>query len=202
MFFGVLGVALFLCALFLSFRANDAGVDATNTSNGGQKILVISGRVTEVTDGDSLKIGAQKIRLWGLDAPEYKQQCKLGRTMIACGIQAKNILRDAIGGREITCVQKDVSYDRIVARCTVREDAEVDGGGAVDLARTVIAKGYAISEWKHSGAPYRNDEAAAQNAKRGIWATEFERPSQWRFCNMERHKNRRPKNCGAPYRPR
>ena len=28
-----------------------------------------------VTDGDSLKIDSQKIRLFGIDAPELKQQC-------------------------------------------------------------------------------------------------------------------------------
>ena len=37
----------------------------------------ISG-VPSVTDGDTLKIGPDRIRLHGIDAPESKQRCRTG----------------------------------------------------------------------------------------------------------------------------
>ena len=37
--------------------------------------LIISGKAV-ITDGDTLNISSNKIRLSGIDAPEIKQQCK------------------------------------------------------------------------------------------------------------------------------
>jgi len=42
------------------------------TSSGAAAELV--GRAT-VTDGDTLTVAKQRIRLWGIDAPESAQQC-------------------------------------------------------------------------------------------------------------------------------
>ena len=43
----------------------------------GEVVKVISGEKTEVRviDGDSIEINNKKIRLFGIDAPELKQEC-------------------------------------------------------------------------------------------------------------------------------
>lgn len=195
MFFGAIAIGLMLLALaYLSAKDEQLVPDAPPKA---EDVLVLTGTVDDVTDGDSLVLQGRKIRLWGLDAPEMLQFCQQGDAQVPCGRQARDILKELVRGQEIVCSKKDTSYDRIVARCVVKQN----GAESVDLAREVIAAGYAISEWKYSRAPYRNDEAVAQNAKLGIWDMVFERPSQWRFCNMDRHKDRRPKNCGTPYKP-
>ena len=40
-----------------------------------EEIKIISG-IAKVTDGDTIKIDGKKIRFFGIDAPEKKQQCR------------------------------------------------------------------------------------------------------------------------------
>ena len=42
------------------------------------------GAVT-VTDGDTLRLGAERVRLHGIDAPESKQTCRAGGETWRCG---------------------------------------------------------------------------------------------------------------------
>ena len=59
------------------------------------EIKFISSNIEEViiTDGDSLKIGKEKIRLSGIDAPEMKQICyDENDSPYACGHVAKKKL--------------------------------------------------------------------------------------------------------------
>ena len=44
----------------------------------------ISG-LPSVTDGDTLRLGAERIRLHGIDAPESAQRCRAGGKTWACG---------------------------------------------------------------------------------------------------------------------
>ena len=55
-----------ICLLFFFLTYNDV------RSN---QLTIISG-IAEVVDGDTIKINSNKIRLFGIDAPEKKQFCK------------------------------------------------------------------------------------------------------------------------------
>ena len=60
------------------------------------EIKFVSSNIEEViiTDGDSLKIGKEKIRLSGIDAPEMKQICyDETASPYACGHVAKKKIR-------------------------------------------------------------------------------------------------------------
>jgi len=47
----------------------------------------LSGIIDHFTDGDSFIMQGQKVRLWGIDAPEYYQNCldALGSEMVSAG---------------------------------------------------------------------------------------------------------------------
>lgn len=72
-----------------------------------------------VTDGDSIKINGERIRLHGIDAPEKKQMCKRGGQTWACGEAATEALRGIVEGRHaVTCKEIDRDrYGRIVGKC-------------------------------------------------------------------------------------
>lgn len=92
----------------------------------------ITGRAS-VTDGDSLAIHGQRIRLFGIDAPEHDQTCEAGGQRYRCGQQAALALDDHIAARPVTCEQRDVDrYGRIVATCTVAGE---------DLSAWMVAQG-------------------------------------------------------------
>ena len=60
--------------------------------------------VPRVVDGDTLAIGAIKVRLEGIDAPETDQVCLSSKgSRWACGIEARGRLATHIAGRVITC---------------------------------------------------------------------------------------------------
>ncbi len=86
-----------------------------------------------VVDGDTLRVAGERVRLFGIDAPESGQPCRDGGD---CGAQSKAHLEALIGGRDVTCVPEDVDrYGRVVATC------RVDGA---DLNRAMVRDGQAM----------------------------------------------------------
>ncbi len=98
--------------------------------------------IAKVVDGDSLEIGAARIRLFGVDAPEGRQFCTRDSTPWSCGTAAADKLRNLIGGEPIDCVQRDVDkYKRIVAVCKK---------GPTDLAAEMVKAGLALAYRQYS----------------------------------------------------
>ncbi len=123
--------------------------------------------VATVVDGDSLTLRGAKLRLEGIDAPEYLQICKSGAAPYPCGREARKHLEQLIAKREVDCKgwQND-KYGRLLARCSV---------GGQEINQQMVSSGWAVS---YGG--YFAEETAARTAKRGLWQGEFERPSKWR----------------------
>ena len=125
------------------------------------------GRPT-VNDGDSLAFGSLRVRLVGIDAPEYGQTCVLDGAEYGCGKRSREALVKAIGGQEVSCSGSEHDrYGRLLAVCMA---------GGVDLNRAQVEAGWAVSY----GVGYRAEEAKAKTAGAGIWAGKFERPQDWR----------------------
>ncbi len=129
-------------------------------------------------DGDTLNMNGQRIRLFGIDAPETDQTCAYRGRRVACGLQAGQALAWAVGNRRVQChvVSRD-GYDRIVAACRIELN-----GQAVDLAAWMVLNGAAVAETRHSER-YVGLQQLAQERKSGIWASEFEHPRVWRRRN-------------------
>lgn len=123
-----------------------------------------------VVDGDSLWVAGVEIRLYGIDAPEHSQTCVRGGRHWACGQEAGDALRRAVAGREVSCRARDRDrYGRTVAICLA---------AGLDLGAAMVKGGMAVSY----GA-YEADEREARDARRGIWASSFERPAAWRAAH-------------------
>ncbi len=137
----------------------------------GQAIASDFGGTAAAKDGDSLMVGTQEVRLFGIDAPEYKQTCSIRYSNWACGSDAASNLRGLVNGRSLQCsaVDRDV-YGRTVAICHL---------GAMDIGSEMVRRGLATV--LPNGASRYGDLEAASRAKRiGIWASTFEKPSEYR----------------------
>ena len=134
------------------------------------------GRV-RVLDGDSLDISGARIRLEGIDAPEWRQTCidPKGQTW-SCGQTAAQELRSYIGGRELTYARHGVDrYNRILATCSVSDGSDVNAW--------MIRQGWAVASG--DAGHYRSEQHAAEAAKRGIWSGTFLLPREWRRQHPE-----------------
>ena len=127
-----------------------------------------------VVDGDTLSIGSERVRLWGIDAPEMRQTCYRRDVAFECGREARRALLQIIRGRDVTCtpVARD-RYGRTVARCRAAGD---------DLGSEMARAGWALDYTRYSGGRYAADQTAAQQAQRGLWApgVTFTAPWEWR----------------------
>ena len=136
----------------------------------GAKIVAI--------DGDTLKAGnGAEYRIFGIDAPELGQTCNEanGKSWL-CGRAAKAKLTTLIKRGNVNCeARASDRFGRIVAVCSAE--------GIPDLGETLVRDGYAIDLGGAAGNPYREAQAEAEAAKRGIWRGTFERPSDWRQAN-------------------
>jgi endonuclease YncB( thermonuclease family) len=125
-----------------------------------------------VVDGDTIRIGTRRVRLYGIDAPEHAQSCAdaSGRHY-RCGDEAAAALTRLIGDARPDCAERDRDrYGRSVAVCRI---------GGRDLNRAMVAEGWAVAYSQYS-RDYERDEAAARQARRGVWQGSFERPDQYR----------------------
>jgi endonuclease YncB( thermonuclease family) len=135
------------------------------------RVAVTPGNV-DIIDGDSFRRGEVEIRLYGIDAPEYRQTCRdEGGRDWNCGREAARALRDLVSRRTVECTGLDADrYGRLVARCTV---------GNIVLNSEMVRLGWAIAYARH-GTPYGQEEEDARRRRRGIWRGTFDLPEDWR----------------------
>lgn len=147
------------------------GDDAVEPSVELSKGTTLSGRAN-VIDGDGLTLGDNKIRLFGIDAPEVDQSCeKPDGSSWPCGHYSSVALDRAAGGKPVECtVQTKDHYGRYVAVCSL------DG---TDLSALQVREGWALAYRRYSDS-YISDEDRAKSRKAGIWRGPFEPPWDWR----------------------
>lgn len=102
-------------------------------------------------DGDTIVIGRQNIRLFGIDAPEMDHPY---------GKVAKSALIGLCRGQTISAsVTGGMSYGRVVAICHLPDGR--------DLSAEMVRTGHAIDWPKHSGGKYRHLEPP--DVRKRLW---------------------------------
>ncbi len=131
----------------------------------------------KVVDGDSLEHGLERIRLEGIDAPEYLQDChdKHGNKY-RCGIKSAEYLQSLLHGK-INCnrLGKD-RYGRILSECF--------NSGGININRQMVISGWATSY----GNQYIEEEKIARKSRLGVWQGKFMRPELFRALNRNKDK--------------
>lgn len=119
-----------------------------------------TGRVVAVTDGDTLRVmeggESRKIRLYGVDSPEKKQDY---------GMKAKQFTSSLAYGKNVTVtVMANDRYGRIVGIVTLPDGR--------NLNQELVRNGYAW--WYTHYAPHDRELAAletqARDEKRQLWS--------------------------------
>lgn len=119
-------------------------------------------------DGDSLRIGADRIRLAGLDAPEYEQECHdANGAPWPCGLRARDELADLLAGGDLSCVANGRDqYGRALAICF---------RGDTNIGSEMVGRGLAVADGE-----FLTEQSAARTNLVGIWQGEFMDPAEWR----------------------
>lgn len=147
----------FCCILFIAF--------------GTPLWAEISGQI-DVVDGDTLNIGAQSIRLHGIDAPEIDQLCddREGQPW-PCGVFVRDAVIELFQGLDATCNVLDQDrYGRSIAKCYVN---------GADIAEEIVRRGWAEAYRRYS-FDYDLAEKTAQLQGVGLWSGTMQSPSAFR----------------------
>jgi endonuclease YncB( thermonuclease family) len=121
-----------------------------------------------VIDGDTIEIGGERIRLFGIDAPEGAQSClKANRKSYPCGEVATKRVESLTMDRDVRCEGNERDHrGRLLAVCRV---------GEIEINSTLVREGLAWAFVKYSRA-YVPEEAEARAAKRGVFAADNTTP--------------------------
>src|SRR4051795_8910709 len=132
---------------------------------------IIAGRVS-VVDGDTIEIRGERIRLFGIDAPESGQSCLDAKGQsYRCGQKAALVLDARIGEGVVTCERKGTDrYGRMAAVCRVFGE---------DLGAWMVGLGWALA-YRADSSRYVAAEALARSRGLGMWAGQFMPPWEWR----------------------
>ena len=146
-----------------------------SSANDSNAPFSISGnlKITHITDGDSLRSGKLRIRLFGVDAPEKMQKCtNVDGQQWDCGIAAQKALKQLVESvPQISCDLMNVDrYSRLVMRCYA---------GKTDIAAALVKEGLALAYRQYSPF-YSKDENVAKITKAGMWRGSFTEPWTWR----------------------
>ncbi len=125
-----------------------------------------------VIDADTWDVGGQRVRLFGIDAPEMSQTCDdaAGRAW-KCGRWATAETRVLYGAARARCEKIAIDrYGRIVARCFV---------AGQDAGRELVRAGIALAYRRYS-TDYVGDERVAAADRRGLHSGTLQRPAAYR----------------------
>jgi endonuclease YncB( thermonuclease family) len=139
-----------------------------------QKNEVLTGRVTEVYDGDTITLHSgdknYRIRFYGIDAPEAKQQD---------GIASRDALRDKILGQDVTVTVKNVDrYGRSVGQVSFQ-------GRNINLEMVREGQAWYYKNFAQGERDLEDAQRVAQENRLGLWQSPSPMPP-WKYRELNR----------------
>ncbi|MBQ9503127.1 MAG: thermonuclease family protein [Lentisphaeria bacterium] len=139
-----------------------------------QKNEVLTGRVTEVYDGDTITLHADgknyRIRFYGIDAPEAKQQD---------GIASRDVLRDKILGQDVTVTVKNIDrYGRAVGQVSFQ-------GRNINLEMVREGQAWYYKNFAQGERDLEDAQRIAQENRLGLWQSPSPMPP-WKYRELNR----------------
>ena len=130
----------------------------------------ISGEA-RVIDGMTLEVQGQRLRLFGIDAPDLKQTCRWPNKVIPCGQVSKTAMMDLVAQTRVVCAALNKKRTGVrLARCRA---------GGFDIGANMVHTGWALA-FRPESIAYVETENKAKKARRGLWKGEFPVPWEWR----------------------
>lgn len=135
-----------------------------------------------IVDGDSLELGDLRVRLVGIDACELDQKAILDASSWPCGRIARQRLEALTRDKDVYCAwERRDPYGRVLAICHIE-------GSDIVLNDLMVSEGLAVAYRRRNqfGQLIITDphfealEDQARSKKAGLWAGEFEMPSDYR----------------------
>ena len=137
---------------------------------------IISGQAV-VVDADIIRIGTQRIILWGIDAPERSQFCYKDGEIWGCRDAALRLLETLIGRAEVTCylTGDPDPFNRRHGVCESGDD---------DINAEMVRAGMALAYLDQTD-DYADAQLEAIASETGLWqiGVEFEEPWAFRKAN-------------------
>ena len=130
-----------------------------------------------VKDGNTIQLGEVIYRLDGIEAPEIDQTCIDDQAdPWTCGVDAREQLTKLIGGKPVHCDDRGpdkIFKKRHIGICTVE-------GEATSLNQQLVRAGFALDFEPSAKGRFLQDEAAARDARLGLWKGCFVAPQEFR----------------------
>ena len=143
----------------------------------------------QVTDGDTIILQGQKIRLDGIDAPEKNQLCQQNKEPWLCGREATKALKTLLENTEAGSVKCEGStrdrYKRLIGTCYYKD---------LNVNEWMVENGWAMA-YRFYSKRYVPNEIQAQENKFGIWRGEFVPPWDWRKGKRLATLEEAPRDC-------
>ena len=111
--------------------------------------------IARVVDGDTIRIGEHRIRLFGINAPEIGSEA---------GEQASRLMQTLSANKSVVCNVMDTDrWQRLVAQCYV---------GGSDLGAAMVALGWAVNYDRYTSI-YESYELWARTQCHGMWTGQY-----------------------------
>lgn len=125
--------------------------------------------IPAIIDGDTIEVKGTRIRIAGIDAPEFSQLAATDDgEQHPVGQLSANHLGALIAGREVSVRLRATDiYGRVVSKCFCGSD---------DLGAKMVENGWAVA----TGKNYRQEEGMAKASRAGLWKTDFGCPAEHR----------------------
>ncbi|QIG52598.1 thermonuclease family protein [Nordella sp. HKS 07] len=125
-----------------------------------------------IVDGDTIWVGSEEVRVYGIDAPETAQRCQLPKGVWDCSKAAIGALAAMTDGKTVNCVGNERDrYGRLIARCSTDD--------VPDVGAKLVASGLAWAFVRYS-PDYSALEKKPRAMRIGIWQSRTQPPWEYR----------------------